>query len=178
MSDPKTPAPDPEIPEELRSKLSKPKRPGGFSPKAGEDAEGDNAPVETEEKAEVRDLSKFFKKLELNFSKAKPSRLVVEWKDVKDEKSGEWMREERKIRVPVKMYLGEDGLPYVNEPVTKAETVRVREASYEGAPPMDRNLGDLTPAFSEWLYLNHSYDAAVRYASRSTHIQAWAVAHT
>lgn len=174
MSDEKTPAPDPEIPDELRNKLSRDKRPGGFAPKSPE-AEEDNPAVEAGLANKVKDLRPFFKKLAASLKGAKHFRTVTEKHDVK--RDGEWIREERTIKVPVAMFKGEDGLPYTSEPVSADETRRMREKQYADAPPMDRLLGDLTPAFAEWLYLNHAYDAAVRYAGRTTHIQAWAVAH-
>lgn len=161
MSDnsPKTPAPDPEIPDELKSRLSRSKRPAGFAPKSQE-AEEDNAPEEKAELGQIKNLGPFFKKLAV----------VV--------KAGKFFRSvESTGKVPVKLFLGEDGLPYTAEPVTAAETHRIRALQYESAPKQHPQYGDLTPAFAEWLYLNHPYDAAVRYAARATHIQAWAVAH-
>jgi hypothetical protein len=176
MSDsnaPKTPAPDPEIPDELKNRLSRPKRPDGFYPKSGE-AEEDNAPEERPVEGKVRNLGPFFKKVALAMKGGKFFREIVEMKDV--QRDGEWIREERKIKVPVKLFLGEDGIPYTAEPVTAAETNRIRGLQYADAPKQEPQFGDLTPAFAEWLYLNHPYDAAVRYATRSTHIHAWAVA--
>jgi hypothetical protein len=81
------------------------------------------------------------------------------------------------VHVEVSLYLGADGLPYTNEPISADETRRVRAKTYKAAPPMDPSLGDLTPAFCEWLLLNQTYDFVVRYSARHTHIQAWAIAH-
>lgn len=173
MSD-KTPAPDPEIPDAIRSRLSKSNRPAGFAPRSPE-AEEDNAKEEVQELGKPRDLRKFFKALAAALKVAKPIRPVTETKDVK--RGEEWFREVRTINVPVELTVGADGLPYAAEAVSAEETHRVRALNYKDAPKMDPQLGDLTPAFVEWLYLNKPYDASVRYFSRSTHVQSWALAH-
>lgn len=165
--DTKQPAPDPEIPDEIKRKVNRKHRPAGFTPKS-EAAEDDNETPEVEEKGPVRNTKAFFKKLAVVL-KGKFFRTIVEQKDVK--RKGEWIREERTIKVPVALGTGADGLPYTMEPVTADETRRLRGLAYPDAPKMDSNTGDLTPAFVEWLYLNHPYDAAVRYAARSTHVQ-------
>lgn len=179
---PKEAAPDPEIPSELRAKLARPKRPGGlagFSPKAGEDAEDDNAKPEPEPVREVKDLRDFFKRLRVVLKTAKCFKVVIEQKDVRKKipgsKATEWVREQRKVKIPVTLGIGQDGLPFTTEPVTAEETHRVRCETYPDAPPMDKILGDLTPEFVEWLFLNHPYDATVRYFARSTHVQAAAL---
>lgn len=170
--DTKQPAPDPEIPDAIKSKMSRPRRPGGFTPKS-EAAEDDNAAREESEEKPIRDTAAFFKKLKVAL-KGPFYRIVTEVKDVK--RQGEWVRETRDIRVPVALVAGEDGLPYTTEPVSAEETRKIRCMSYKDAPKMDPNTGDLTPAFVEWLYLTHPYDAAVRYAARSTHVQVAAAA--
>lgn len=173
--DTKQPAPEPEIPAELRSKLAKTRRPAGYRPKTegadelrNKDGTLATPPEEVEEIKSVRDTKAFFKKLAVVL-KGKFFRTVIEQKDVK--RKGEWVRETREIKVPVALGTGADGLPYTMEPVTADETRRLRGLAYPDAPKMDPNTGDLTPAFVEWLYLNHPYDAAVRYAARSTHVQ-------
>lgn len=171
--DTKQPAPDPEIPDEIKRKVNRKHRPAGFTPKS-EAAEDDNEAPEVEEKGPVRDTKAFFRKLALVLKTTKPMRTVIETKDVK--RKGEWVRETREIKVPVQLGIGADGLPFTTEPVTADETRRIRALGYKDSPKMDSNTGDLTPAFVEWLYLNHPYDAAVRYAARSTHVQVAAAA--
>ena len=189
MNENKEPAPDPEIPDELRNKLSKPKRPTGYVPKGQEgdglknkDGTPATPPEEEEEKTPIANLAPLFKKLAVGFSERKFYKTIIEEKDVKQKIAGskatEWVRQKREVKIEVGMILGNDGLPYCTEAIPADETKRVRAKSYKDAPPMEANLGDLTPAFSEWLFLNHPYDFAVRYAARSTHIQAWAMAHT
>lgn len=52
----------------------------------------------------------------------------------------------------------------VDAPVSK-----IKSKGYAGAPPMDPDMGDKTPAFVDWLYENHPEDAARRYYGRKTH---------
>lgn len=178
IDEPKQSAPVPDIPDEIRSKLSTPKRPGGFTPKSPE-ADG-NPPLEEEERHE-KNLKPFFKKLKEAMEGGKFYRTEIVEREAKvwnaKLKEHEFIREKRSVKVEVEMALGTDGLPYVTGPVGSDETRRVRQLTYKDAPPVDPNFGDLTPAFAEWLFLNHPYDAAVRYFGRSTHVQAWAVAH-
>lgn len=173
-SGPKEAAPDPEIPDALRSSLGAKKRPAGFAPKSPE-AEDDNVQEQAPPPVKLRNLSDFWKKLAVALKSGTFYRQVIEEKDVKrrvpGSKAWEWVREKRTVKVPVEFTVGADGLPYTAEPVDAEETRRIKALSYPGAPAMDRLLGDLTPEFSEWLYLTHPYDAAVRYAGRSTHVQ-------
>jgi hypothetical protein len=172
-------AAEPEIPDEIRAKLGKPKRPGGFSPLSHE-ADG-NAEVD-EPKTQEKDLSKFFSELKTALASGPFYRTEVVEREAKvwnaKLKEHEYVREKRNVKVEVTLRLGDDGLPYLLEPVSTDETRRIRQMTYKDAPVMSPSLGDLTPEFVEWLYLNHPYDAAVRYFSRSTHVQAWAVAHS
>ena len=170
------PAPDPEIPDEIRSKLASSKRPGGFSPKSLE-AEADNPQEGEVATAKTKDLRKFFQKLKEVIKKGKFFRVEQVERDVEDPETKEWTRKKYVVKIPVELTLGEDGLPYPAAAVTSQETRRVRELQYPDAPKMDKSLGDLTPDFVEWLYLTHPYDAAVRYYSRTTHVQSWAMAH-
>jgi hypothetical protein len=55
--------------------------------------------------------------------------------------------------------------PLRGMPAAAIEEVRGR--TYDGAPEMDGNLGDRTPAFVNWLFKHHPKDAAIRYAYRS-----------
>lgn len=180
--DPKQPAPDPEIPSELRSKLSRPHRPAGYRPKTAgadslknKDGEPATPPEEVEEAKPIRSTTVFFKKLAVVL-KGKFTRTIIEVKDVR--RKGEWIRETREIKVPVALITGADGLPYTTEPVAADETRRIRALAYKDAPAMNPMTGDLTPEFVEWLYLTHPYDAAVRYAGRSTHVQVAAFERT
>jgi len=50
--------------------------------------------------------------------------------------------------------------------LTRAQIDEIRGRTYPGAPKMDGELGDRTPAFVNWLYKNHPQDAAVRYYAR------------
>lgn len=178
MSDEKTPAPDPEIPNELRGTLSKAKRPAGFSPKSPA-AEEDNAPEAKLEPAQLRDTEQFFVKLAEVFKGGPFYKIVHEEREVKRRIEGtkefEYVREKRQVKVEVTLGMGEDGLPYTTEPVSADETRRIRALFYKDAPMCDKNYGDLWPEFVEWLYLNHPYDACVRYAARSTHVQSAAL---
>lgn len=172
----KTPAPDPEIPDELRAKVSRPHRPAGYTPKS-EAAEEENVAVETKPAGPLRDLRKFWKQLGAVLKN--PDKFVrVEMRERVVRQKGKPARLVKEpIKIPVEFTVGQDGLPYPSEAISAEETRRVRALNYQGAPAMDPGLGDLTPQFVEWLYLNHPYDAAVRYgAGRSTHVQADAVA--
>lgn len=178
--DSKPPAPDPEIPNELRSKLSRPHRPAGYRPKTpgadtlkNKDGEPATPPEEVQEASPIRDTKAFFKKLAVVL-KGKFTRTIVEVKDVR--RKGEWVRETREIKVPVALGTGADGLPFTTEPVSADETRRIRSLTYKDAPKQDPHFGDITPDFVEWLYLTHPYDASVRYAARSTHVQVAAAA--
>lgn len=178
MNEEKQPAPDPEIPDELKAKLAKPKRPAGYS--AINDDLDTPAP-EVEKVAPLRDTRKFFKALAAVMKdNATFYRTIIEEKDVKRRIAGsrsyETIREKVAVKIPVALVAGEDGLPYASEAISSVETARVRSQQYLGAPKMSPMLGDLTPEFVEWLYLNHPYDAAVRYFARSTHVQAAAIA--
>lgn len=173
----KTPAPDPEIPDELKAKLAKSKRPAGYSA-INDDLD---TPAPEVEKTTLRDTRKFFKALAAVLKDdATFYRTIIEEKDVKRRIAGsrsyETIREKVAVKIPVALVVGEDGLPYASEAISSTETARVRSQQYPGAPKMSPMLGDLTPEFVEWLYLNHPYDAAVRYFARSTHVQAAAIA--
>lgn len=149
MSDqpPKEAAPDPEIPDELKSKLSRPKRPANYRPISGD--EGDNPPEEKVEN-KLRDVRPFFKKLAAVMKTAR-------WQ----------MVGKKKVQV---LDVGEDGLPFVISGISAEVTREMRAKLYLGSPKMSPTHGDITPEFVEWLYLNHPYDAAVRYFGRSTHV--------
>lgn len=68
-----------------------------------------------------------------------------------------------------KIALGDDNMPMPL--VLREGPMRSLLAKkYNKAPAMDGDLGDLTPAFVEWLYLNHPSDAATRYYGRITHL--------
>lgn len=179
MSDPAKPeGADPDIPDEVKKKILKPHRPAGFAPK-NPGAEEDNPPEEKEQTGPVRDLTAFFAKLAHAVKTGTFYRLETVQKDVRRRVEGsrafEWVRETREIKIPVLLKLGEDGMPFPVEPVAAAEAKRVKALSYPDAPPQDPKLGDLTPDFSEWLYLTHPYDAAVRYSARNSHVQVAAL---
>lgn len=179
MSDPaKTANPDPEIPEELRVRLSKPKRPADFKPKS-EEAEEDNAKPEPVEQTPIRDTRDFFAKLADALKTGSFRDQVEEYEVAVVKKVGNktvrtMATRERTVKVAV-LNVGADGLPYVIAPLAAPAIQKIKETLYPGAPAMDRMLGDLTPEFVEWLYLTHPYDAAVRYFSRSTHVQTAAL---
>jgi hypothetical protein len=179
MSETKQPAADPEIPSELRAKLSKSHRPAGYTPKS--EADDLTPPPEVIETAPARDLTEFFNKLQEALRRGPFFKTVSEIRDVKRRVPGsrafEWVRENRIVKVTVEITVGADGLPYPAEAVTAEETRRVRGLTYATAPALEAELGDLTPVFVEWLYLNFPYDAAVRYAGRVTHVQSWALSH-
>jgi hypothetical protein len=174
MPESKTPAPDPEIPDELRVKVAKAHRPAGFAPKSPE-AEDDNAKEETPPPQPMRDTTQFFAKLAEVLKNGTFCKIVIEEREVKQRipgsRSFKLVRKKVEIEVEVALRIGEDGLPYVDEPVSSEETRRVRNLSYPDAPKCPATYGDLWPDFVEWLYLNHPYDAAVRYAARNTHVQ-------
>lgn len=171
MSDqpPKEAAPDPEIPDELKSKLSRPKRPANYRPISGD--EGDNPPEEKLEN-KLRDVRPFFKKLKLVL-KAPQYRTVIEEREVKKRVAGgyEITKVKTPVRTQIELGVGEDGLPFTTTPVSGDETRSLRSRHYPEAPKLSATHGDLTPEFVEWLYLTHPYDAAVRYFGRSTHVQ-------
>jgi hypothetical protein len=177
MPETKTVAADPEIPDELRSKLATKKRPGGFVPRAGDDAEDDNAPEETETAGPLRDLRSFFKKLKVVLAKGEKSGFFTTVTVMREERTetpggrGVIRRFKETVDEQVQVSVGENGLPYPADPVSVEEAHRICALKYADAPAMDGNLGDLTPQFVEWLYLNHPYDAAVRYSARNTHVQ-------
>lgn len=162
MSTEKSPAPDPEIPDELRSKLSKPHRPAGFTPRT-QGAEEDNAPDETKRKDAPRDLKKFWSEL----AKVLPKKQFVT-EAVKGQKG----MQKRQV-----FTIGEDGMPYPASHVSTKTLEDVRARKYLLAPAFGP-LGDLTPEFVEWLYLNHPEDAAIRYFARITHVSEAALDRT
>jgi hypothetical protein len=47
-----------------------------------------------------------------------------------------------------------------------AQVDEIRGRNYPKAPKMDATIGDMTPAFVNWLYANEPKDAAIRYAYR------------
>ena len=178
----KEPAPDPEIPDELRNKLSKPKRPASFTPKS-EAAEDDNAPAEALTPAyKPKDLTAFWPQLSSVIRGGKFYRTITEMRERKtrDPITKKWklVREATDIEEEVKLTEGADGLPYTVDGVDAEETRRIRSLNYPDAPKMDLTDGDLTEEFVEWLYLNHPYDAAVRYYSRLNHVQKAAIDRT
>lgn len=169
---PKEPAPDPEIPDAIKARLARKKRPPGYVAKTDE---LDTPPEEAEETSPARDLTEFFEQLGVAIKTVPCFKLISETKDVRRKipgsKATEWVREVREIKVAVEIRAGEDGLPYPVEPVQGKESQRVKALSYPAAPKMDPVLGDLAPEFVEWLFLHHPYDASVRYAGRNTHVQ-------
>jgi len=184
MSDEKMPAADPEIPGELRSKLFTSKRPKNFMPKNPEatdlknkDGSPATPPEEVEEHEPLKDLTEFFEKLAAVKAQGTFFRKVKEWREVKRKvgKNFEFFKEERTVNVPVALNWGDDGLPYLGEAIVGPELHDIRSRTYPDAPKMDPRFGDLTPEFSEWLYLNHPVDAAARYFARQTHISTFAL---
>lgn len=172
---PKTAAPDPEIPEEIRTQVSKKFRPAGFAPKSPE-AEDDNEKereVEAPQRV-LREVRPFFKKLKAVLKKGGFTRTNLVEREVREKIAGtkDFTIHIKKVPITrdVELITGDDGLPYVVDPITAEETREIRCRSYPGAPHMGPATGDLTPEFVEWLYLNHPYDAAVRYYGRSTHV--------
>lgn len=155
MSTEKSPAPAPEIPDELRASLGKPKRPAGFTPRTAE-AEEDNAPDETKRKAAPRDLKKFWIELAKVLEK---KQFVVE--AVKGQKG----MQKRQV-----FTIGADGMPYPAYHVSQKTLDDARARKFLAAPALSPTFGDLTPEFVEWLYLNHPEDAATRYFARITHV--------
>lgn len=171
-------AEDPEIPDKLKSRLSKPHRPPGYTPKAGDDDDG--TPAQKVVKAKVKNLKPFFDKLNKvlilkSFSEEPQEFEVTVHKTVKGKKKIVKEMRIRNVKVRI-LHVGEDGLPYPARHITAAEGAEICARQYPGAPKMDPIIGDYSPDFVEWLYLNHPYDAAVRYFARHTHVQAYALA--
>lgn len=173
---PKEAAPDPEIPEELRVALNKPHRPLGYAPKSDDpDIQAENAP-EVEKATAPRNLKKFWpalaKALETGVFIEMPEEYQVRVQQRADGKISGWTTETRTRMSKQKVLdVGANGLPYLAVPVAASEVARIKALPYRDGPKMDPGLGDLTPAFVEWLYLNHPYEATVRYYGRQTHVQ-------
>lgn len=167
---PKEAAPDPEIPDELRSSLNRPHRPAGYTPKS-EAAEDDNPKADAPRATPLRNLDSFFAKL-AEVMKTGAFEEMPEEYEVRVK--GKIEARTRNVMVKV-LDMGANGLPYPVVPVTADMTRRIRAKNYAGAPQQNPGLGDLTPEFVEWLYLNYTFDAVVRYNARSTHVQAAAV---
>jgi hypothetical protein len=165
---------EPDIPEALKKSMSKPKRPPDYVAIAGED-DTDTPAVEVKKKTRLRDVRPFFKKLD-GVLKAGLYRTEIRMvpvrttKTVNGEKVTEERQEEKEVKVKIAFTIGDDGLPYLNGAVTRQLADEYRGKTYEDAPEMNKTFGDLWPEFVEWLYLNHPYDATVRYFGRNTHL--------
>lgn len=169
----------PEIPAAIQARASKTYRPRGFAPIAGEqeitDKKGE--PMLGEDLADtfhaegdVKNLKPFLKKLAVAIKKPQ---FVTEEHEKIVRRRGEYVKEIRQVKSPVKVVIGEDGLPYPPNGTTKEQFAKARGETYPDAPKQRTDLGDLSPEFVEWLYLNHPYDAALRYYGRHTHVQTF-----
>lgn len=70
-----------------------------------------------------------------------------------------------------KIPVDDEGMPLpLTLPEGKMRALLAKQ--YPGAPAMSPELGDLTPAFVEWLYLHDPQTAATRYYGRGNHLTA------
>jgi hypothetical protein len=68
----------------------------------------------------------------------------------------------KKARTRAEVYAG--GTPIAGLSVEQVNAIKGR--GYPAAPKMDKELGDRTPAFVNWLWATHPADAKVRFAYR------------